>query len=789
MAITATYRLQLRGDCFTLADAAAVADYLDDLGISHVYLSPILTATTGSTHGYDVTDVTRVSPALGGREALAALSQELRGRRMGLVVDLVPNHVGVANPRENAWWWDVLTHGRGSEYADFFDIDWSEDNGAGGRLALPVLGSDADRESLTVDRSGPEPLLAFYEHRFPIAPGTDATEPESVHDAQSYRLVPWNSGLIGYRRFFAVSELAGIRQEDPRVFEASHRELRGWVADDLIDGVRIDHPDGLSDPAGYLDRLRGVIGADRWLVIEKILGHSEPLDDHLPIDGTTGYDALAELGGVFVDPSGAPALTALSASRTGDRGDVTWIHEHETAIKRDVAGTGLAPEVRRLVRAIRAETGTDCTAEDLRDAVVDVVAAMPVYRSDYSPLAGLATRVIGDAARREPGRSAALSALAAALIACGEAATRFQQVCGAVMAKSVEDCLFYRTARLVSLQEVGGNPAHVGVSPAEFHLAAAERAGRWPRAMTTLSTHDTKRGEDVRARIGILSQVPDLWAECVDQWERIAPSPDPATGLFLWQNLFGVWPVDGRAAGDVPDFRDRVHAYAEKAVREAGTRTSWNDVNEDFERDLHRWLDTVIDGTVGKALGSLCTQLAPHAWSDALGQKLLQLCGPGIPDVYQGTELWEDSLVDPDNRRPVDYDVRRTVLAGLGTPPVDATGAAKMHVVRTALRLRRERPGSFAGGTYAPVFASGTAAEHLIGFTRGPQGAAPDVVTLATRHSVGLQQDGWGDTTVILPDGTWTDLLTSATHPGGRIDAATLFARYPVVLLAPVSTS
>ena len=246
-----------------------------------------------------------------------------------------------------------------------------------------------------------------------------------------------------------------------------------------------------------------------------------------------------------------------------------------------------------------------------------------------------------------------------------------------------------------------------------------------------------------------------------------------------------MWPVDGRAAGDVPDFRDRVHAYAEKAVREGGTRTSWNDVNEDFERDLHRWLDTVIDGTVGKALGSLCTQLAPHAWSDALGQKLLQLCGPGIPDVYQGTELWEDSLVDPDNRRPVDYDVRRTVLAGLGTPPVDATGAAKMHVVRTALRLRRDRPGSFAGGTYAPVFASGTAAEHLIGFTRGPHGSAPDVVALATRHSVGLQQDGWGDTTVTLPDGTWTDLLTSTTHPGGRVEAATLFARYPIALLAP----
>jgi (1->4)-alpha-D-glucan 1-alpha-D-glucosylmutase len=785
--ITATYRLQLRGDAFTLTDAAAVADYLDDLGVSHVYLSPILTASKGSTHGYDVTDVTTVSPALGGRDALTALSEELRRRGMGLVVDLVPNHVGVANPRENAWWWDVLTHGQLSDYADFFDIDWRPDNGADGKLALPVLGSDSDPDSLTVDRTGEEPLLAFYEHRFPIAPGTDSEDARAVHDAQSYRLVPWNSGLIGYRRFFAVSDLAGIRQEDPRVFDASHRELQSWIADDLVDGVRIDHPDGLADPAGYLDRLRAMIGPDLWLLIEKILGHEEPLDDHLPIDGTTGYDALAELGGVFLDSSGAPALTALSAARTEERGDSAWLRQREPEIKREVASTMLAPEVRRLVRAILREADGDYVVEDVRDAVIAVVAAMPVYRSDYSPLAGLAHRVIGSVVAEEPRMAEPLAALASALIRGGEAATRFHQVCGAVMAKSVEDCLFYRTARLVSLQEVGGDPATVGVSPAEFHLAFAGRATRWPRAMTTLSTHDTKRGEDVRARIGVLSQVPSLWAECVDQWERIAPSPDPTLGLFLWQNLFGVWPVDGRAAADVPDFRDRIHAYAEKAVREAGTRTSWNDVDEEFERDLHRWLDTVIDGAVGKALGSICTQLAPHGWSDALGQKLLQLCGPGIPDVYQGTELWEDSLVDPDNRRLVDYDVRRRALDGLALPPVDATGAAKLHVVRTALRLRRTRPESF--DTYTPVFASGSASAHLIGFARGRSGAAQDVIALATRHSVRLSERGWGDTGFTLPEGSWTNLLTAEDVEFGHVRLSSLFDRYPVALLSRTSVA
>ncbi|MEV0948788.1 malto-oligosyltrehalose synthase [Rhodococcus sp. NPDC049939] len=790
MSITATYRLQLRGDHFTLDDATAIADYLDDLGVSHVYLSPILTAASGSTHGYDVTDVTRVDPALGGREALLALFEELRDRGMGIVVDLVPNHVGVAKPRENAWWWDVLTHGRRSEYADFFDIDWHEENGVGGRLALPVLGSETDLESLEIDRSGTEPLLAFYEHRFPIAPGTDAADPLAVHDAQSYRLVPWDAGLVGYRRFFAISDLAGVRQEDPKVFEAAHRELRNWVSSGLIEGVRIDHPDGLSDPAQYLDRLRTLLGTDRWLVIEKILTNTEPLDDHLPIDGTTGYDALAEIGGVFLDPSGTAALTALSASRTGDRGDATWIREQEVVIKRSVATTVLAPEVRRLARTILAETGVECSIDLLRDAVVDVIAAMPVYRSDYSPLAGLAGRVIGDIARHEPAWAEPLDALSAALINRGEAATRFQQVCGAVMAKSVEDCLFYRTARLVSLQEVGGNPAKVGISPAEFHLASAERAARWPRAMTTLSTHDTKRGEDVRARIGVLTQVPDLWAGCVDRWEQIAPSPDPVTGLFLWQTLFGVWPADGRSGAEVPDFRDRIHAYAEKAAREAGIRTSWTDIDPGFERDLHLWLDTVIDGAVGKSIGSLCTQLAPHGWSDALGQKLLQLCGPGVPDVYQGTELWEDSLVDPDNRRLVNYDARRRVLGHLQNPPVDATGAAKMHVVRTALRLRRERPESFVGGSYTPVFGTGPAAAHVVGFARGPEGVSPDVVAVATRHSIRLGERGWGETTVILPAGTWTDRLTGETvataadadtERGPRADV--LFATYPVALL------
>ncbi|MGC0364424.1 (1-_4)-alpha-D-glucan 1-alpha-D-glucosylmutase [Rhodococcus sp. 27YEA15] len=774
--VTGTYRLQLRADAFTLRDATAVVDYLDRLGVSHLYLSPILTATSGSTHGYDVTDPTTVSEALGGRTALVELSRAVRARGMGLIVDLVPNHVGVSKPRENAWWWDVLRRGRESVYAGFFDIDWAADNGADGKLALPVLGSDTDLDSLTVLVDGAESQLAYFEHRFPVAPGTGSGSARAVHERQHYRLVPWDAGIVTYRRFFSVNELAALRQEDPDVFAESHRELKSWVDEGLIDGVRIDHPDGLAAPADYLRRLRELLGPDQWIVIEKILGHTEPLDPLLPVDGTTGYDALNQIGGVFVDPRAEPELTALSIELTGDAGDTEWLRATERQFKVDTGRADLAPEVRRLVRAIRRESGSTCTDSDLEDVVTDSIARIPVYRTDYSPLAGLTSRILGTTS----GPPTSTNTLADALTRGGESAVRFQQVCGAVMAKSVEDRLFYRTARLISRQEVGGNPAATAVSVAEFHLANADRAARWPKAMTTLSTHDTKRGEDVRARIGVLSQLPQIWSTAVRAWERICPSPDAFTGLFLWQNIIGIWPADGRTAAAVPDLRERLHAYAEKAIREAALLTSWNAPNSDFEAAVHSWLDTVIDGPVSDHVDRLVGVIAPHGWSDSLGQKILQLCGPGIPDVYQGTELWEDSLVDPDNRRVIDY-AARTERLDASARRVDADGVAKMELVRTALRLRRDRPDSFVGGAYLPVLGSGPAAEHIAGFARGPQTQSPDVVALATRFSLVLAETGWGDTTALLPPGKWTDVVSGRPVTTSR--ASDLFARLPYALL------
>ena len=756
--VLSTYRLQLRGKSsgfgFTFADAENLLDYLAELGVSHLYLSPILTPVGGSAHGYDVTDPTTVSDELGGAAGLERLSAAARARGLGLVVDIVPNHVGVDKPEQNPWWWDVLRHGESSAYASFFDIDW---NLADGRIVLPVLGSDDDVADLTVDGD----LLRLGDLAFPIAPGTGEGTGTQVHDRQHYQLIGWRNGQCGYRRFFSITSLAGLRQEDPSVFAASHVEVARWFAEGLVDGVRIDHPDGLSDPSGYLQRLRELAGPDAWIVIEKILAVDEALEPTLPIAGTTGYDVLREVGGLFIDPTGEPALTALYESTDVD-------YQATPALLRNLKATvttgTLGSEMARLQRSIAATTGID--HPQLPDAVAALLGHIDVYRSDYRGLAALMPTALAETESAAPHLRAPLQLLAAALSAGGEADTRLQQLCGAVTAKSVEDCLFYRDARLVSLNEVGGEPQRFGVGAAEFHLAAATRALLWPQAMTTLTTHDTKRGEDVRARIGVLSQVPSLWTEFVARWENLAPSPDQATGLYLWQNIFGVWPPEGNVTDGL---RERLHGYAEKAIREAALHTTWNDPDTEFESAVHGWLDDVLNGPVAAQLTELVSQLEPHAENDALGQKLLALTVPGVPDIYQGTELWDDSLVDPDNRRPVDYTVRRQELKSLQH--------TKIRVVTAALQLRRARPDSFLRGGYHPVLGTGAAADHLVAFRRGD-----DVLVAVTRWTVHLEDTGWGDTVVGLPDGSWTDALTGAAV-SGTVRATELFAELPVALL------
>ncbi len=804
--ITATYRLQLRGPkadpqgrAFTFDDARQQVPYLANLGISHLYLSPILTAVPESNHGYDVIDPTEVNPELGGLAGLQRLAEAAHEAGLGIIIDVVPNHLGVEDPQLNKWWWDVLTHGKDSEFEPYFDIDWHKDNGAGGKMGLPILGSEEDVAALEIDRSGDEPLLRYYDHVFPIAPGTDEGSAQEVHDRQSYRLMYWRDGVIGYRRFFSVNGLAGIRQENPVVFERTHRIIRELIALDIIDGVRIDHPDGLSNPFEYLSQLRHLLGDDKWLVIEKILGSTEPLDPRLKVDGTTGYDAMRELDNVFLNRDARDAMSMLALQQTGSTWDRNAIGATERELKRDVTRFELAAEVRRLARALRRDNwstyGANVTEEDLISTIGELVAAMPVYRSDYVSLSRVTSSVIQQMAARFPSRVFALDLIAAGLIAGGEAATRFAQVCGAVMAKGVEDTTFYRASRLVSLNEVGGDPAHFGVSAAEFHLLQHERARLWPRAMTSLTTHDTKRGEDTRARIIQLSDVSGLWAECVRDWTAITPPPDGATGYFLLQNIIGVWPADGEIDAE---FRERLHQYAEKAMREASLHTTWTEVNEDFENQVHGWIDALLDGPLNERITDFVRKIAPAAYTTSWSRKLLQLIGPGIPDTYQGAELIEDSLVDPDNRRFVDYDRRHDLLSTVRSeemPSLDLEAASataherdladvvKMMVIHHGLQVRQEKPDSIIGGTYQPVFAEGSSERHLVGMARGPQGAEPDVIALTTRRPLGLARDGgWEDTTVTLPEGFWTDRFTGRTW-SSTIAVASMFDTYPLALL------
>jgi (1->4)-alpha-D-glucan 1-alpha-D-glucosylmutase len=702
-----TYRLQITPD-FDLFEAARRLPYLHELGVDWVYLSPVLAAEPGSEHGYDVAVHTREDPERGGATGLEVLSSVAHGLDMGVLVDIVPNHVGVASPRPATWWWDVLEHGRDSRYASYFDIDWDV---LDGRLLLPVVG-DGDEGSIEVD---PElRVVTYHELRLPMAPDTSTLE------EQHYELASWRRGDtdLNYRRFFTVTTLAGVRVEEPEVFEESHREIRRWFEVGLVDGLRVDHPDGLRDPAGYLDQLAELTDGS-YVVVEKILEPGESLPESWATAGTTGYDVLGQIDRVLTDPAGEAPLSELDPT---DFPALT----HDT--KRAVADGSLQAEVRRIVREL---PPSGIGTELLRDAVAELLACFPVYRS-YLPH-GVEHLVLAfaSARARRPDLLPALDDLEPVLSDPRQpAALRFQQTSGMVMAKGVEDCAFYRYSRLTSLNEVGGDPAVFSLPVEEFHEAMARRQAEWPEAMTALSTHDTKRSEDVRARITVLAEVPGLWARTLARLQEAAPMPDARFANLLWQAAYGAWPIG----------RDRLHAYAEKAMREAGDHTTWTDPDEDYERAVHAAVDAAYDDQrVRDALDELDAELSAAGHANALSAKLLALTVPGVPDVYQGSELGDLSLVDPDNRRPVDFDTAEKTLA--------AGDNAKQWLTAHALRLRRDRPELFTA--YTALRAEGEAADHVLAFDRG------GAVTVVTRLPHALaERGGWGGTTLTLPDGS-----------------------------------
>jgi (1->4)-alpha-D-glucan 1-alpha-D-glucosylmutase len=809
-----TYRLQLTPQ-FGFAQAAEQVDYLADLGVTHAYLSPVLDAVPGSQHGYDVTDHSKVRPELGGEDGLRVLAGRLHDRGLGIILDIVPNHMAVPDDLTlNRQLWSVLRDGRESPLASWFDIEWAEQDN---RMLLPVLGSPLVEclDELRVEHgAGPdgEPVLRYYDHVLPLRPETAGLPVRDLLDAQHYRLSYWRDGdtQLNWRRFFDITTLIGLRVEDPAVFDATHEVIVRLVAEGMVDGLRVDHPDGLADPRGYLGRLATATGG-AWVVTEKILGPDERLPADWECAGTTGYDALRVVDGLFLDPAGASPLTAsytqfcqrAGAGQAGD-GPSSRFADAAAEAKREIARASLSAEVSRVTRLF-GSLYPEADAEDARTAMTEFLAAFPVYRAYVhlgEPADAAAEAAVGEAvdgARQQlpPGLHGLAGHLGAAALGVappdggaparlGEFVVRFQQTTGPVEAKGVEDTACYRWSRLVSLNEVGCEPDRFGVNPAEFHTVAQRLAADWPATMTTLSTHDTKRQEDVRARLAVLAEVPQEWAAAASEWHERAvtiPGLDPGavdadTEYLLWQTLVGAWPISG----------DRLAGYLTKAIREAKRRTSWTSPDEQYEAAVLGLAARALgDPELSKLVAVFVAQIADDAAVNSLGAKLVQLTMPGVPDVYQGCEEAGLSLVDPDNRRPVDFARLRADLRAIDSGQADLGefSVAKLLVTSRALRVRREHPGWFAGD-YQPLSASGLVASHVTAFQRG--GGA---VTVVTRRPVSLRRrGGWQDTVLPLPKAAepgqpWTDVLTGAVYTGEAIALTALTGRLPVALLVP----
>ncbi|MFI0537630.1 malto-oligosyltrehalose synthase [Streptomyces sp. WSLK1-3] len=771
---TATYRLQLQPD-FPFAAAAQAVPYLASLGVSHLHLSPVLESVPGSRHGYDVVDHARVRGELGGEEGLRALSRTAREHGLGLVSDIVPNHMAM-DPRHNRALWEVLREGPKSPYARWFDIDWEAQ---GGQVLLPVLGGPVGAElgNLRVDGE----VLRYYDHVFPIREGTGDLPLPQLLDAQWYRPVWWRLARteLNYRRFFSISELIGVRVEDPEVFEATHAKILQLLHEGVVDGLRVDHPDGLADPDTYLQRLHEATGG-RWTVVEKILADGEQLPAAWPVAGTTGYDALRHIDGLFTDPAGFGELLGhyrrFAAPQTDRGGD--WAATARRAAYK-VLTHELAAETDRLTRVATRVCATspepalrDRAPWALRTALQELLVRMEVYRPyGSSDAASVVTEEAAAEARlafvvpEEAGAVDVVRDLVLGRVGDGpdhvEFRTRFAQTASALRAKSVEDTAFYRYVPLLSATEVGGNPGRPAVSPGEFHAYCTRVQRDWPLTGTVVSTHDTKRSADVRAALAVLTECPEWWADTLAEVTRTGDgAPDAQLAWAAWQTVFGLGPA-------APE---RVREALLKHVREAGLYTSWTEQEPAYEEAVAEFVGSGPCGPPGERVAALRARLDPHIRANELGTALVQLTMPGVPDVYQGTEGRYLALVDPDNRRPVQF------------PPEDA--GDKGALTAAALRLRRRRPEVFGdAATYGPLAAEGPSAGHCVAFTR-----SDEVVTAVTRLSLRLAEaGGWGETVLPLPPGVWRDVLVPEREFSGHARVAELLGESPVALLERVA--
>ncbi len=863
---------------FTFDDLREIIPYLADLGISHVYCSPYFAAVPGSSHGYDILDHNRINPELGGEQPYRRFVATLEAHRMGHITDFVPNHTGIegnVNPR----WWEMLRDGRESPSARFFDVDWqAEVSGGTGKVILPFLG---DRVEALIERGelavatgdGGEPQLRYYDHRFPLSPstlperlrdgGADAIDAFNAHAgsaehrerfeqllaAQHYQLAYWREAKasVNYRRFFEIDTLAALRQEDPDVFEETHRWIRAEVEAGHIDGVRIDHPDGLRDPAGYLERLSAwdAGNAQRpYVLVEKILEGDETLPGDWAVDGTTGYEFMSDAAALFVDPAGAAPLTELAAEVTGATQDFGQVaYEARLGIVRERFAGIVGRLAHRLFALTPEDERRDVTADDLAEAFATLLACFPVYRtyhreaSDDPRAPGIAAKAVAEARERRPELPGAGLDIVARLVAepprdadGRRLALDLQQICPAVQAKGVEDTAFYRHARLLSLNEVGGDPGRFGADVARFHARNAHRHEHWPRSMATTATHDHKRGEDVRARLHVLSELPGDWAADVRGWRELAATiretlpgdaPDGFDEYVFYQSLVGIWPASTPGVDEHRELIERLGTYLVKAAREGARRTSWLDPDEAYEAALTGFIERMLDPAApeGRAFleqsARMRSLIARRGAVNSLAQVLLRVTSPGVPDCYQGTESWDLSLVDPDNRRPVDYQQRRDVLDAL-RPAIDGSlaagqqaaraaelldawpnGRVKAYVLATTLAERRRQPNLFVEGSYRPLHAQGARARHLVAFARELGDSVALILVPRLPHGL-IEEDEatwrprWEDTRVDLP-AEWTgrsliDRVTgrSLTLPADR--AHTLLAGdvldvFPVALL------
>jgi (1->4)-alpha-D-glucan 1-alpha-D-glucosylmutase len=813
-----TYRLQLRPG-FGFAEAAGLAGYLAHLGVTHACLPPILQAQSGSTHGYDVVDHSLVSVDLGGEAAFRAMVEQFRRHGLGVIVDVMPGHMAIPVPAwVNRQLWSVLSEGSQSPYAHWFDIDWTVH---GGRLLLPLLAGPVEEclQDLAVDDdpAAAGPVLRYGDSQvLPLRRGTGGLPLAELLDAQCYRLADWRiAGTeLNWRRLLNIATFIGVRVEEPDVFADTHRLLIRLVAEGLIDGLRVTRVDSLADPRGYLRQLAAASGG-AWVVAEKILTRAEELPRHWPCAGTTGYDALSAVDGLFVEPGADALLRATYVRRTGGAGTFAEVAE---VAKRETASLAFAAELswlgRLLTRAGEPELSA-FGAEDRRTVLIEILVAFPVARAYLVPgeplpqVSGdVMARVAESVRRRVPPRlHPALRAVCLLLLGRGsdqeprqirdELIVRFQQTCDSVSVMGIESTAFFRWSRLAALNEVGGEPDRFGVSPAEFHVLAGRLTRDWPATLTTLSTHDTLWQEDVRARLAVLAEWPQEWAREVADWHAAAAAlpggpaagarldPEPDVEYLIWQILVGTWKID----------QERLGQCLLKAIRQAKTRTltSWIKPNREYESAVLGFVGAILgDPVLTARIADFVARIAPDARVNSLGAKLVQLTMPGVPNVYQGCELTGFALMDPDNRRPVDFALRQRLLATLDEalgllanpdvpgPQSPAVGldAEKLLVTSRALRLRRDHPDWFAG-SYRPLPAEGRAARHAIAFIRGGRS-----VTVATRLPAGLRRmGGWADTVLPLPDGRWLDVLTGASHAGPHLQISAVTDRLPVALL------